>query len=1165
MNKAELKKFAVEARRDLLEKVSLKAEQYGITKDNVEFKIEENYGQLFVNGKSFSTEMKQSFYTLQQRLNAVGYDQLIEEVAYTWFNRIIAIRYMEVNNYLPDRVNVLSSNTGKNEPDILLQYETMTLDVVKKQINELIQNGDSEQAYRRLFVAQCNNLNENLPSLFEKINDYTELLLPDYLLDSEFIIAKLVSNSELTESFKEVEVIGWIYQYYNSEPKDKVYSNLKKNIRVDKHDIPAATQIFTPKWIVRYMVENSIGKLWLEVNPHSQLRNFMNYYLEPPTQEKDVLEIIKKIGYKGIDLEELTIIDPCVGSGHMLVYAFDLLYEIYKEAGYLSKDIPQLIIEKNLFGIDVDERSTQLASFALLMKAREKNRRILKKSVKPNIFAIRESNNLDTVGLAELICESKEEKFEFKYFIEKFYDAKNYGSLIKGLDIDYNKYLTRIINLRTDNSLQLGIKDYYAYEQLKELEFIFKQGIILNSSFDVAITNPPYMGVRNTNSDLKNFLQKNYPMTKIDTFSAMMERMEEFTKSRGIIANVTMQSWMFLSSYEKFREHILNKYSILNLVHMDNMVMGIAFGTAATIFRKKIKNYKGVFQYVKYSDIINEEPYEFPRRNSRYSQVSSEAYKNLPGNPIAYWVPRKVRTIFAENMKISDIAEPRQGMATADNNRFLRYWYEVNFMKVGFNNRNKTEALESLKKWFPYSKGGPYKKWYGNQEYLLNWENDGEELKNFKKAVIRNPSYYFKNGLTWSSLTSGNISFRYTDFGFLFDSKGPMLFLKENDSHDNYLYLLGYLNSKLVMYFLKIISPTFDFNQGPIGNLPYISGEKSFVKEIASYVEENINISKKDWNYYETSWQFSNNPLVEYNSLDKTLESSFRKRKDITDEWLSALKNNEEQINKKFIELFGLQQEIEPNVLIEDVTIRQIDRATEAVSFLSYFIGCLMGRYSLDIEGLVYGGGRLDESRYQSFKPNQNGLIQLTDDHYFDNDIIERLREFLSVAFSPNTVDENMQWLAESLKMKKNESPEERLRRYFLDEFFKDHCKIYQKRPIYWLVDSGKQKGLRTLIYMHRYQPDTMATIRFEHLQEIQSKYQNEIDMIDTRLANPSLSPADKRNLEKSKTAYQKKIEELQEFDKKLATYANEQIDIDLDDGVNVNYAKFNEVLAKIK
>ncbi|KKE80056.1 BREX-1 system adenine-specific DNA-methyltransferase PglX [Bacilli bacterium] len=1159
MNKTELKKFAVEARRDLLEKVALKAEQYGITKENPELTIEENYGQLIVNGKTFPTDLKHALHTLQNRLNTVGYEQLIEEVAYTWFNRIIAIRYMEVNNYLPDRVNVLSSSSGKNEPDILLQYETMNLDIDEKQIKDLIHQGDNEQAYRKLFIAQCNALNQLLPFLFEKIEDYTELLLPDYLLDQESIIRKIV-NELSDENFYQVqedgspkdnvEVLGWLYQYYMSEKKEKVGG--LKNTAVKKEDLPVVTQLFTPKWIVQYMVQNSLGKLYDEKYEDNQLAKHWEYYLKH--EENHHL-------YSEFDsLEDLKIMDPACGSGHILLYAFDMLYDMYEEAGYPSREIPQLILENNLYGLDIDKRAQQIANFALLMKAAEKQPRFIsrlsRKGINPklNVYEIVDADQSLSEEAIDYFVENETEKSLIKELMDQFENGKQFGSLINPIEVPYMEWKNRINDM--ENQQKDLIEESYSNELKEKLLPVLKQAYLLYQKYDVVVTNPPYHN--KYNPVLKKFMNKEYNDYKTDLYSAFIYKTSLMTKENGYSGLMTPFTWMFILSHKKLRNYVLSEAMISSLVELEYSAFEEATVPICTFVIQnqlektlghyiRLEEFKGAdMQPIKLRDsVVNPNvEYRFRRYSSSFSDIS--------GSPIAYWASEQVRKIFRESMSIDDVAEPKQGLATGKNERFLRWWFEPSSEKIYKNNINKY-------KWVPVSKGGAFRKWYGNRNFVVDWEDNGKELKKFTGSVIRNPTYYFREGLTWSTVTSGNVSFRYHPDDSIFETKGSVLFPKDNKQLK---ILFGYLNSNLVNYFLKSISPTLDYHEGPMGRLPYIPTENV---EIEKMVSENINIAKADWDSFESSWDFITHPFINNKLKSTKLSETYTKWEKECEERFQTLKKNEELLNELFINLYGLRGELNSSIEDKYVSVSKAELNRDSKSFISYFIGCLMGRYSLDIEGLAYAGGEFDESKYKTFKPNPNGLILLTDDHYFENDIIVRLREFLSVAFSPDTVDENMRWLAESLEMKKNESPEERLRRYFLDEFFKDHCKTYQKRPIYWLVDSGKQKGLRTLIYMHRYQPDTMATIRFDHLQEIQAKYQNEIEMIDTRLANPSLSATDRRNLEKDKISYQKKIEELQEFDKHLAVYANEPIEIDLDDGVKVNYAKFDKVLAKIK
>lgn len=1168
MNKTELKNFAVSARRDLLEKVALRAKIFGID-ENSGLTIEDKFGQLAVNGETYSIDKKSAFLSLKKQLETKGYEQLIEEVAYTWFNRIIAIRYMEVNDYLPERVNVMSSSTGKVEPDILDQFETMDLDIDIAKTKDLIRQGETESAYRKLFIAQCNALNKILPFMFEKIHDYSELLLPDFLLDSESIIKRLVSSEALMESFTEVEVIGWLYQFYNSEPKDIVFAKLKKNKKIDKYDIPAATQLFTPKWIVQYMVENSLGQLWLEANPESPLKEKMRYYIEPAEQDKEVKQKLKDIGYKNVNLEEVTIIDPCVGSGHILVYAFDLLYQMYEEAGYPSGDIPKLILEKNLFGLDIDDRAAQLASFALIMKAREKSRRILRNKISLNIHSIQETNNLDKEGIAELFGKNEEELDELRLVIEEFIDAKNFGSILQSPNIDYNKYYSRTEQLE---EVQLTAENYKAYEQVNEFKGILIQAKMLSSKFDVVITNPPYMGGKGLNTSLLKYVKENFPESKYDLYAVFIERNRLLLKELSFLSMITMEGWMFSSSYEKLRRKLLDEYMINGLIHMPyegrgRTSLGINFGSVSFILRNlPLNSYIGSYFGLRYYE-INEEgiPKNFPIVNERFNQVKSYQFKEIPNASISYWISESAKKAFTSNKKIVDFGDPRVGLQTGDNDKYLRLWFEIEYEKIDFNNKSIEEAKNSKSKWFPYNKGGQFKKWYGNQEYVVNWENDGEEIKelatnlykNYTRTV-KNMAYYFKSGVTWSDLTSSGFSARFVPEGFIFDTMAPTLFF--NNQKELY-EVLGFINSNVFQHFLDLTITGLHYTAGIVKNLPCIFANDINIQKI---VMQNISITNNYYNSSELSWNFKKHPFF-LNKDSEKIEDIFRAYEKDHQQNFYLLKNNEEELNRYYIKVLNLNAELDSMVEENRLSIKKTDSKKETKTFLSYFIGCVMGRYSLDMDGITYAGGIWDNSKYTSYIPNKFGLIQLTNEHYFEDDIITRLREFLSITFGAETVEESIQWLAEAIEIRHNQSAEDRLRTYFFDEFFKDHCQVYQKRPIYWLVDSGKEKGLRTLIYMHRYKPDTMATIRFEHLQEIQSKYNNEIAAVDLRIVNPNLSATEKRDLEKRKTAFQKRLEELLEFDKKLAEYANAQIAIDLDDGVKVNYERFDKVLAKIK
>jgi hypothetical protein len=689
----------------------------------------------------------------------------------------------------------------------------------------------------------------------------------------------------------------------------------------------------------------------------------------------------------------------------------------------------------------------------------------------------------------------------------------------------------------------------------------------------VVVANPPYMGAKGMNTDLSNYLKKHYQDTKSDLFAVFMERMERFIRMYGYHASVTMHSWMFLSSFQRYRKRLIENYSITNMVHMDNMVMGIAFGTCATIMRDRINGYKGTFQYVRLSDLENNEPKTFPVRVNRFINMASEGFMEIPGSPIAYWASSKIKDIFKTNRKLSDISEPRQGMATGDNAKFIRNWTEVEYNRIGFNCKDSTEAIKKSAKWIPYNKGGPYRKWYGNTDYVVNWENDGEAITKDKQEKLAlgliekknsqcwNREYYFKTSITWSKVTSGNFSVRFLPEGFIFDVAGCSIF-----NLDTYqLFICALLNSKIIEKIINIISGTINYEVGTIKSLPIILPSNSIKAAVDDLTFKCIFYSKNDWDSFETSWDFKQHPFLTYRGEAKTLEECYANWADHAEKQFRQLQKNEEELNRIFIELYGLQDELTPEVPDEEVTVRRADRVRDAKSFLSYCIGLMMGRYSLDVEGLAYAGGEWDASKYKTFQPDKDGIIPLTETAYFEDDVITRLQELLIIMFGEETLAENLRWLAESLTMKNNETPTERLRRYFFDEFYDDHCKIYQKRPIYWMVESGSKKGFRALFYLHRYKPETLAAMRFTYVQNLQEKLRQEEKRLEQDLINPDLSAAMKKRYEKQLKQIIAQQEELVEFDKKLAELANQRIALDLDDGVVVNYKKLKGILAKIK
>lgn len=1155
MNKTELKKFAVNARRELLKQVSLRANLFGITK-KTGLTIEEQFGQLMINGNSYPTYMKLAFLSMQKQLEQKGYEQVLEEVAYTWFNRIIAIRYMEIHDYLPERVNVLSSSTGRIDPDILTDYETMELSVDKTKIKELLANGETEGAYRLLFIAQCNALNITMPFMFEKIQDYTELLLPDYLLDKESIINVLVKNDELTKSFDEIEVIGGLYQYYIAEEKDRVF---KQKSKYKKEEIPFATQLFTPNWIVKYMVQNTLGRYWTEAHPEDRdLVENWDYFIESKFEENNFNEKIAPYINKELKVEDIKCFDPAMGSGHILVYMFEVLYEIYTKCGYPEREIPRLILENNLYGLDIDDRAYQLASFSVVMKAVQYNKRFLRSiqrhGITLNLASIQETNTVSNEIITYIAGDEQDGNYNrIKSFFDQYHNAKTYGSLINVNERDILLLEKRLEALTTGSNQDLfQIENHdIAIEILPDL---IKQTKIMSNVYDIVVMNPPYMGSGNMSKELTDFLKKNYPDSKADLFAAFME-INHYLKKNGYYAAINQHSWLFLSAFKKLRLKLLNTKEFFNFLHLGSRtfeeISGEVVQSVAFVFKNKIPNSNTVGNYIQATNIKNPSNKRtfvlevIKEKNEFYYSYQQQKFKNMPDYLIAYWISDEIYNIFIKNPSLQNYINFKQASTLGDNEKFLRFWYEVSQAKIN-------------QKWYYCLKGGRFRKWYGNHEYIVNWENNGEEIIKNGKATIRSKEFLFRPGLSWSRISSTTPSFRVMPSNFFFESASGVGFMEPNLQFT----MLGLLNSTFTKDLLSFINPTLTFQSGNLAVLPF---EESLLadEKIPVKVEQCINLCKEDWDSNETSWEFKTNPfLLQGSSLLSENYLSYEAKKNNA---ISTLKTLEEEINIIILQHYKLENTFSKNVSENQLTLTKLNKNVEVIKFLSYFIGCVVGRYSLNMEGLAFAGGKWDDAKYLSFDPSKHGIIQFTDAEYFKHDIIARLREFLSVVFNVDTVDDNIQWLAEALELKKGEDAEARLRRYFMDEFFADHCRMYQKRQIYWLVDSGKHKGLRTLIYMHRYQSDTMATIRFEHLQEIQGKYNHEIHAINMRLLNSNLSVAEKRNLEKQIVFFKKRLEELLEFDKKLAGYANSQIEIDLDDGVVANYAKFDGVLRKIK
>lgn len=1196
MNKTAIRKFAEWAREKLIEDIKYKAGTVGITANGIAEKLPQSTNDTYFYDVGTKDYTKISGIEIKQRdalVKAIqtkercyknyqdAFENVIEEVAYTWFNRLIAIHFMEVNDYLPSGVRVLSSeNKAKKEPDLVTTPFDTDLEFTSYEQDRIIQLKDDnklDELFRMLFIKQCNKLHDILPELFEKTDDYSELLLTISFTDPEGIIHHLINDIEdvdfrindemYTDDGKikadgQVEIIGWLYQYYISKKHEEVVNPLYGKA-IKKQDIPAATQLFTTDWIVRYMVDNSLGRYWIERNPKSKLAEKLEFFVTPKNGEIQYID-------EKINPTDLTFFDPCMGSGHILVYAFDVLMEIYREVGYSDRDAALSIVENNLFGMDIDKRAYQLAYFAVMMKARSYNRRALTKGISNNLAVVEESNSIDKFACNGLITDSEQNKIG-EYLVEAYRDAQEVGTLQTIEKKDYNGFVAYLNNIESSAGQIDIFSTVWLNDTLPQMIQLSKQAEIMSNKYAVVCTNPPYMN--KFEGHLKDFLQENFKDYKGDLFSAFIFRNFGYCKKDGYSAFMTPNVWLFIKTYEKLREYILNTKSIVTLVQMAKG----AFFKEATVdicsfvlennrARKsgsyiRLENFKGGMEVQKQKvlEAINNKGCGY-----FYEAVQSD-FNKIPGTTIAYWISKNMLRAYEAGKNIGEIAFPKTGMTTGDNNRFLRMWFEVNINNAKFDVESAKEAQCSEKKWFPYCKGGGFRRWYGYNEYLVNWFNDGYEIKNnikangLKAASVRSENMYFKPLITWSAVTSGLFSCRYCFGGALFDSGGSSISVPQNA-----YYLLSVLNGKIGQYVLDISNATINYQPGDIAGIPIIF-EK--VEQVESNAQLNIQISKTDWDSFETSWDFKKNPLVSY-STNKS-STAFEMWSKECAERFNQLKANEEELNRIFIDIYGLQDELTSEVEDKDVTVRKADLQRDIKSLISYAVGCMFGRYSLDEDGLAYAGGEWDNSKYDTFIPDEDNCIPITDEEYFEDDIVGLFCAWLKKVYGEDTLEENLDFIANALG-NKGKTSREVIRNYFLTDFIKDHIKTYQKRPIYWLFDSGKQNGFKALVYMHRWNADTIGNVRVEYLHRIQRVYEKEIirmqEIIDNSHDNKEISNATKR-----KEKLQKQIKETKDYDAKIAHLALSRIDIDLDDGVKVNYEKVQtadgkkmQILAKI-
>ena len=1174
MDKNAIKKYAVWARKELISRVAQKAQQYGITETEMV-----DAGADSVNGKVLSAEEMQQRRALIAQINEKGYQQVMEEVAYTWFNRFSALRFMEVNGYLPSHVRVFTDENNAFKPQILAEALHLELDKLDKdKVYALKETEQTEELYKYLLIVQCNALNSILPGMFQTIADYTELLLPDNLLREGSVIEQMISQIPEDNWQDAVQIIGWLYQYYNSEKKDDVFAALKKNVKITKENIPAATQLFTPDWIVRYMVENSLGRLWVEGHPDAKAQLLptpeeqaaytagnrdpedtkWHYYLEEAQQELQVQAQLSEIRKQYADLtpEQIKVIDPCCGSGHILAYLFDVLMQIYENYGYTPRDAVTSILQNNLYGLDIDDRAAQLAYFAVMMKAVRYDKRFLKRKdedgepdvPQPHVYAIEESNRIEKPDV-EYFCNGKLELNDAMHTIlTQLYDAKEYGSILTITPQDWDALYARFDEVTGESS-------FHRESIRKKLLPLVRVAQTLAQKYDVVVTNPPYMGSSGMGAKLAEYVKKNYPDSKSDLFAVFIEVCSRMAKQNGYQAMITQHAWMFLSSFEKLREKMMLTETI-SMAHLGARAFEEIGGevvqtTAFVRCANHVEGYKGT--YCRLIEPTSQQGKEemFLAGQKRYT-ANQDDFAKIPGASVAYWVSKKLYSTFRNSLLYDYTISDGQNK-TGDNAKFVREFWEVRNSNVG-----------KGKKWLFYAKGGGYRKWYGNLSEVVNWSEEAREFYKNDKICRIIPEYlWYKAGITWS-LISNNPSFRLLPEEATFDVGGSSIFLKDNS---NIEFVLGLLNSKVFSYVQKIVNPTINIQVKDIRVMPFVKKNEN---EITGLAEECSFLSKEDWDSFETSWDFTRHPFIKaitkYPNMMDIGNIYLAECYDIwageCEERFEKLKANEEELNRIFIDIYGLQDELTPEVEDKDVTVRKADLGRDVRSFISYAVGCMFGRYSPTYDGLAYAGSTWDDGKYNIYKPDADGIIPICDDEYFEDDMMGRFVEFVRVVYGDSSLEDNLRFIANALGGKGQ--PKEVIRNYFLNDFYADHCKIYQKRPIYWLFDSGKKNGFKCLIYLHRYQPDTIARIRTDYVHEQQARYRTAIEGLEKQVA-AATSTSERVKLTKQLNKVQAQDNELHQYEEKVHALADQMIKIDLDDGVKHNYEIFKDVLAKIK
>ena len=1149
MDKNIIKKFAVWARTELIARVSLKGVEYGITEDNIEDANADSVG-----GKVLTADEKKQRQALIAEINDKGYKQVMEEVAYTWFNRFSALRFMEVNGYIPSHVRVFTDEENNFKPQIIAEAIHLDLDGLDmEKVYELKDAEKTEELYKYLLIVQCNALNTILPGMFQKIADYTELLLPDNLLREGSVIQQMIELIPEEDWKDAVQIIGWLYQYYNSEKKDDVFAALKKNVKITKENIPAATQLFTPDWIVRYMVENSLGRLWLEGHPDVKEQLLpteeeqsayaagnrdpedtkWHYYLEEAEQEPEVQAQLAEIRkeYAALTPDQLKVIDPCSGSGHILAYMFDVLMKIYESYGYTTREAVASIVENNLYGLDIDDRAAQLAYFAVMMKARQYDRRFFSRGIQPHVYAIVESNHVDQFAVDYFCNGDVKLTTAMDTIIKELHDAKEYGSILTVTPQDWSALYDRFAEITEDINMSRETA-------LRELLPLVQVAETLAQKYDVVVTNPPYMGASNMNPKLNEFIKNNYTDYKSDFFSAFVIHCSEMAKKFGYCGFFTPYVWMFIQSYEKMRNYLYNQATIETLIQFEYSAFEEATVPVCTFaFQNRHVQKKGCYlRLVDFRggmEVQRQKTLEAIKNHDCgfYYEQGTDNFSKIPGSPVAYWWGNfKIFSL----PKIRDFYESAGRNKTHNNELYTRNWWEIS----------------DTDRWQPYANGGIFRRWAGNDLDVVDWSSTAKEFY-ASHGGLYNQKYCGKRGVCWNLITSYKNGFRIKHEEHHYSSGAPTI-IAQKDNFD--FWLLAFLNSIVASTLLSMYNPTLNTTVGDVLDLPVQLKSNELIEAVS---EETVKLSQVDWNSFETSWDFQRHPLLRKVS---TIAEAFALWQSECEERFNQLKANEEELNRIFIDIYDLQEELTPEVEDKDVTVRKADLGRDIRSFISYAVGCMFGRYSLDVDGLAYAGGEWDASKYASFAADKDNIIPICDDEYFEDDIVGLFVKFVKTVYGADTLDENLKFIADALGGKGQ--PKDVIRNYFLSDFYSDHCKIYQKRPIYWLFDSGKKNGFKALIYMHRYQPDTIARIRTDYVHEQQARYRTAIADLEQRIANASTGERVKLN--KKLTTLQAQDTEIRTYEEKIHHLADQMISIDMDDGVKKNYAIFDTVLKKL-